>query len=203
MTSRRPGFLILGSLLLLAPLAASAQAAGAGAGSTSVTGTVASVKGLTFAVTLADGTTKTVTLEPDALILDREPAAPVDIAAGDAVGVAATKGNDSLTATAITIFSPSMWDGIRKGQFSMADGEVMTNAMTGAVAKNTQGRTLTLKLELGTATILVPDDVKVTRLVTVKPEQLTVGLKVTFRGTAAADGSLAATTASFDQPARG
>jgi hypothetical protein len=189
-------------LLSVMPSLVAAQASGGGGGANanSVTGTIVSVKGLTFVVSLADGTQKTVTLKDGALVLDRQVTTPDQIKAGDAVGVAATQDNNALTATSINIFAPEMWANMKEAQFNMPSGQIMTNAMTAQVAQNTQGRTLTLKMAMGNVTITVPDGIPVHRLVAVKPDQLIAGLKVTFRAMAAADGSLTASGASFDQP---
>ncbi len=155
--SMKPGrlalFLVL--LCLLSPLAVGAQAAGTGAGS--LDGTIVSIKGNVIVLTLADMTQKTVTLKDGATILDRQPATADQIKAGDALGVAAKSDNGTLVATSINIFAPQMWDVVRKGQFPMTTGETMTNALIAQVVANSQGRVLTMKLDMGNATIVVPD----------------------------------------------
>ena len=195
-----PGRMALFLLCLLSPLAAGAQAAG---GPPPLTGVIASVTGNVLVLTLADSTQKTVTLKDGATILDRQVATADQIKAGDALGVAAKTDNGTLVATSINIFAPQMWDVVRKGQFPMTTGETMTNAMTAQVVANSQGHVLTMKLDMGSATIVVPDGIMIHRLVFVKADQLTVGLPVSVRVTADAGGNLTASSVSFDQPTRG
>jgi hypothetical protein len=168
-----------------------------------VTGTIVSVKGLSFVIGLADGTQKTVVLKDGALVLDRQVATVADIKPGDAVGVAAKLDSGVLTATSINIFAPEMWAAMQTRQFTMTNGETMTDAMTAKVESSDKGRVLTLQPDMGTATIIVPDGIDIHRLVAVKTDQLVPGLKVTFRTTTAADGTLTASGASFDRPSRG
>ncbi len=205
----KPGRMALVSVLaflLLAPLFAGAQASGgsnARGNFNAVTGTIVSFKGLTFVISLADGTQKTVQLGDKALILDREPATASDIKVGDAVGVASRDDNGQMIATSINIFAPEMWSNMRTAQFKMTSGETMTNAMTAQVEQNAQGQVLTLKLDMGTATISVPADAQIHRLVAVPVDQLKVGLKVTFRVQSTTGNTLTALGATFDQPSQG
>jgi len=189
--------------LVLAPLAATAQAGGP----PPLAGTIASITGNVFVLTLQDGTQKTVTLKDGAIILDRQALTADQIKAGDALGVAARSANGTLTATSINVFAPQMWDNpnMRKGQFAMTSGEnmTMTNAITAQVIQNSQGHVLTMKVDMGIATITVPDGIPIFRLVVVKQDQLTVGLPITVRATADANGNLTASSVSFDRPARG
>jgi hypothetical protein len=187
-------------LLAAAPFTAVAQGVG---GSTAVTGTIVSIDGTTYVVRLDDGTQKTVVLRDNAIILDRLVTTADQIRVGDALGVAARLDNGKLVATSINVFAPEMWEGVRKGQFPMQTGEVMTNAMTAEVVQNSQGRVLTLKLDMATATIVVPDGIPIHRLVSVKPDQLAVGLKVTFRTVTDSGGHLTASGVTFDQATRG
>lgn len=193
--------LLIAFLLLLSPFAGVAQAAGpASSGAGSLDGTIASIKGNVIVLTLADATQKTVTLKDGAFILDRQLATANDIKTGDALGVAARVDNGALIATSINIFAPRMWDGARKGQFPMSTGETMTNALTARVVQNAQGHVLTMKLDMGTTTITVPDGITIHRLFLVKPDQLTVGLRVMVRTAADANGNLTASSVSFEQP---
>jgi hypothetical protein len=203
--SMKPGRVafVLVVLCLLSPLAAGAQAAaGAGAGAGSIDGTIVSITANVIVLTLADATQKTVTLKDGATILDRQVATADQIKPGDALGVAAKTDNGALVATSINIFAPQMWDVVRKGQFPMATGETMTNAMTAQVVANSTGHVLTMKLDMGNATITVPDGITIHRLVFVKADQLTPGLRVMVRATTDANGNLTASSVSYDQPAR-
>jgi hypothetical protein len=201
MRSGRLAFFII-LVCLLSPLAAVAQAA-AGTGAGPIDGTIVSIKGNVIVLTLADNTQKTVTLKDGAVILDRQLATADQIKEGDALGIAARSDNGALVATSINIFAPQMWDGMRKAQFPMTTGETMTNAMTAQVVQNAQGRVLTMRLDMGNATITVPDGIMIHRLVFVKADQLTAGLRVMVRATADASGNLTASSVSFDQPTRG
>ncbi|MGA2975987.1 MAG: hypothetical protein ABSF77_11820 [Spirochaetia bacterium] len=169
----------------------------------SVDGTIVSIAGNTMTLTLADKTLRTVALQESTIILERVAATLEEIKAGDALGVAARRTDNALIATNINIFSAEMWDGVRKGQFPMTTGEVMTNALVTDYVTAVQGRSLTMKYNEGTTTITVPDGVPIHRLLTVKPAALVAGLHVVVRVTPSADGSLKAATVSFDQPAKG
>jgi hypothetical protein len=197
----KPGRLALFLVLfcVLSPLAAVAQASGAG----SLDGTIVSIKGNVIVLALADATQKTVTLKDGAMILDRQLATAEQIKAGDALGVAAKSDNGALIATSINIFAPQMWDVVRKGQFPMTTGETMTNAMTAQVVQNSQGHVLTMKLDMGNAMITVPDGIVIHRLVIVKADQLTAGLHVMIRTTTDASGNLTASSVSYDQATSG
>jgi len=191
--------LVVVVLLAVAAAGGFAQAAGPAP----LSGTIASVNGSVLTLTLADKSVKDVVLQEKTLILERDVAAVGDIRAGDAMGVAARRSGAELIATSINIFSPEMWDVVRKGQWQMTSGETMTNAMVSDYAQGMSGHTLTMKYENGTATITVPDGIPVHRLLSVKPAALAVGLQIVVRGTAGADGALKAASISFEGPARG
>jgi Domain of unknown function (DUF5666) len=165
-------------------------------------GIIASIQGATITLTLADSTQKVVTLQTGTIILDRQVSAVDQIKPGDALGVTAHRDNGALVASAINIFSPQMWDGVRKGQWPMAKpGDIMTNALTTAYVQAMNGRTLTMKLPDGTmVTITVPDGVTVRRMVTVQASALSVGLRVSIRIATDSAGNTMATSISFDQP---
>ncbi len=177
-----------------------AQAASSGSTvAPSVDGTISAVSGSMVTLTLADGTSKSVKLQGTTMVLARQVATLDGIMAGDAVGIAARRDSNALVATNINIFAPQMWDIVRKGQFPMADGQTMTNAVVAQAVKGVQGRTLTMKLTEGVSTISVPDEVPIHRLVALTTASLTVGLHVLIRGSANADGSFTAASVSFDQ----
>jgi len=197
----RRGALALIVMVLLAGAAAGGVAQAAGPAP--ISGTITSVKGSVLTLTLADKSVKEVALQEKTLILERDTVGVGDIRSGDAMGVAARRSGADLIATSINIFSPQMWDVVRKGQWQMTSGETMTNAMVSDYAQGMSGHTLTMKYNGGTATITVPDGIPVHRLVTVKPAALTVGLQISVRVTAGPDGALTAASISFDGPARG
>jgi len=167
-----------------------------------VTGTIVSVNGSNFTLALADSTQKTVMLLGSTLILERDTAAVDQIKPGDAMGVAARRSGMDLIATSINIFSREMWDVVRKGQWPMTTGEVMTNAMVSDYVQGLNGHTVTMKYADGTATIAVPDGIPIHRLVSMKREALVVGMQVVVRGNAGSDGTLTAGSVSFDGPAK-
>ena len=116
LSTRSFGRLIFFAVLLAAPLLAlSAQAA-----PSPVDGVVASIEGSTLMLTGANGGTSRVLIQPDALILGRKPSTLATIKPGEAMGVTATRGSDgSLTATVINVFTPELWNRVRKGQWDM------------------------------------------------------------------------------------
>ena len=167
-------------------------------------GTIAAIKGPTITLTRADNMTKTVAVQDKTLILGRQVVTLDQIKPGDAMGVASRRDSDgAMVAISINIFAPEMWDGVRKGQFPMSTGDTMTNAVVSRYAASVKGRVLTMKYAEGTSIIKVPEDTQIHRLRAAKPAVLTVGLHITVRGTAAPDGSVKATSISFDQPAKG
>lgn len=169
-----------------------------------VEGTIAAIKGNTITLTLADTLAKTVSLQEKTLILERQAATLDQIKPGDAMGVASRRDSDgSMVAISINIFAPEMWDGVRKGQFPMSTGNTMTNAVVSQYAASVNGRVLTMKYAEGTSTIKVPEDAQIHRLRAARRAALTVGLHITVRGTANPDGTLKATSISFEQPAKG
>ena len=168
-----------------------------------VEGTIDAVKGSTITLTQADKMTKTVAVQDKTLVLARQAAGLDQIKPGDAMGVGSRRESDgSLTALYINIFAPEMWAGARKGEWVMASGETMTNAMVTQYAAGVKGRVLTMKYVEGTSAITVPDGTQIHKLVAVTRAELTVGLKVTVRGSAGPNGSITANSISFDQPAK-
>jgi hypothetical protein len=175
---------------------------GAADAQVTVSGRIGAVSGGTIFVTGADGAATSVAIGKDTLILGRKGADLTSIRPGDALGVAAVKAPDgSLSATAINVFSPELWQRVRKGQFPMANGQVMTNAQVERTGAGVQGRLLYLKYEMLTAAIVVPASADIRRSVTLGLADLKPGLSVAVRGVAGADGILAASSVSLDLPA--
>ena len=154
-------------------------------------------------VTIAssDGSRKVAKIQPDTLILRRETTTLGAIKPGDALAVTATKGAEgSLTAVSINIFSPQLWSRVRKGQWMMETGNIMTNALVTQVVERVDGRTLYMKLDQGTGMISVPTAAEIHRLTTVRPGDLKPGMRVTVRGVADSDGTIKASSITFDRP---
>ncbi len=171
-----------------------------------VEGTIDAVNGSSITLTQADKMTKTIALQDNTLILARQLVGVDQIKAGDAMGVASRRDSDgSMVAISINVFAPELWNspGMRKGEFPMPTGDTMTNAVVAQYAAGVKGRVVTMKYAEGTSTITVPDGTQIHKLVAVKASALTVGLKVTVRGTAGPNGSVVANSVGFEQPAKG
>ena len=180
-------------------LAGSAVAVAAQGQDTTVEGEIYALSGMTLTLTLADSSLKTVNLLPETLVLAREEALLEAIQPNDALGVAARREPDgSLTASSINIFSPQLWSRVRKGQFPMQSGDLMTNALVIENALAVQGRLLHLRYEALVTEINVPEGVRITRILTERIADLKEGLRVLIRGTTSADGSLSAGSVSFE-----
>jgi cellobiose-specific phosphotransferase system component IIC len=171
---------------------------------TSVEGAIAAISGQTATLTLANGATKTVAFQPKTIISRVDKSSLAEIKPGDALGVTSRRESDgSLTALKINIFSPEIYKIVPRREFVMTTGDTMTNAVVKAFAKSVDGQTLTMTLPSGASTIKVAPDVPVFRMVSVKEADLTTGLHVVVRGTQAPDGTLRASSVSFDKPAKG
>jgi hypothetical protein len=168
-----------------------------------VQGTISAITSGSVTVTGADGFARKVLVTSATLVRRSQPATLDQIKPGDALGVAARRDGDSLIATAINIFPPEVYQAVRKGQFGMTDGQVMTNALVTQYVKAVNGRELTMTYADGTAKITVPDGAPIHRLVAVTISALAVGQKVTIRVSTAAGGGLTATSVVIDAPAKG
>ncbi len=189
---------IAAAVMLVVPLSAGAAPADQ---VSVVNGTIAAVNGSSLTVAPASGAEKIVKIEPETLILSRETTTLSTIKPGDAMGVAAKRGADgSLTAISINIIAPELWSRARKGQFPMESGDVMTNAVVMQVAERVEGRTLYLKYNDGAAAILVPAATEIHRVTTVRIGDLKPGMRVTVRGLGNPDGTIKASSITFDRP---
>jgi hypothetical protein len=155
-------------------------------------------------VTLPDGSVKPVMLLPDSLVLGREPVTLDSIKPNDAVGVASRRGSDgSLTAVYINIFSPELWNVVRKGTFPMESGDLMSNAVVTEYVAGVQGRVLTLKYQGETTAINVPENTRINRLITEKVNDLTKGTHIIVRATVDPEGYIVASSVIYDVPSKG
>jgi hypothetical protein len=209
------GFLLAAPLLLLAAQSGygskpqgsmsgpAAMQAAAPAAQIALEGAIVSIEGSTLVLAGTNGATSRVLVQADSLILGRKAATLDSIASGEAMGVTATRGSDgSLTATAINVFTPQLWQRVRKGQWDMATpGLVMTNAEVDRLVDKVEGRTLYLKYEMLSAAISVPVGAVIRRSVSLKFADLKPGMKVSVRLAPSTDGSLRAAMVSFDAPA--
>jgi hypothetical protein len=189
-------------MMITAAAAGAAMPAGAAtAGATSVVnGTIAAVNGGSVTVTASDGHRTIAKIAPDTLILSRGPATLGMIKPGDPLSVTAKReANGALTAVSINIFSPALWARVRKGQWTIRSGNVMTNAMVAQVVERVEGRTIYMKLDQGTGTIDVPSRTQIYRLETVGAGALKTGMHVRVRETAEPDGTTKASSIVFDR----
>src|SRR5262249_19357093 len=96
---------------------------------TQADGTIASVARSNLTIATESGQ-KVVKLAPETLVLSRQTATLGAIKPGDPMAVTSKRETDgSLTAVSINIFSPELWDRVRKGQWVMDSGNIMTNAI--------------------------------------------------------------------------
>ncbi len=194
--SATPVVVFMSALLLVSAAAGFAQSAVP----TSIDGTVASVSAGQITLTAADGSTKSATLSPATLVLERRNATLSDVKTGDAMGVTTHRAVDgSMTATAINIFSAELYKVVKKGQFPMQQpGQIMTNAVVSAYAAKGDMHSLTMKFGDQTFPIVVPDGTEIHRLVTVTKSMVKVGMHVLVRGSLNSDGSVKAMSVSYD-----
>jgi hypothetical protein len=150
-------------------------------------------------ITTRAGAQVRVLITSDTTVIQRKAGTLENIKPNDFVGVTARREADgSLTAISINIFPPEFKDRVRQAQFVMETGNVMTNATVFQNVRRVEGRTLYLKLGDGSVIIAVPKDATVVRLTLAKASDLRPGMTVVVRGTAGADGTLAATTITVD-----
>jgi len=162
-------------------------------------GTISAVRGNGVTIASPGAGDKVVQVDGDTLILNRQPAVRGEIKPGDALGVAAKRGTDgSLTAISINIFSPELWSRATKGQFPMASGDVMTNAVVAQYVERVEGHTLYMKLDQGNAPISVPAATEIHRLVTAHLGDLKPGMRATVRGNGNPDGTIKASSITFE-----
>ncbi len=191
---------LFSTLLLGIPMAAFPQAM---SNSTPIQGTISAITSGSVTVTGSDGLDRKILITSATLVRTSQPATLDQIKPGDALGVAARRDGDSLIATSINIFPAQVYEGVRKGQFGMTDGQVMTNALVTQYVKSVDGRVLTMTYSDGTAKIIVPDAAQIHRLLIVKQSDLAVGQTVTIRVSSSAGGGLTATSIGIDKPAKG
>jgi len=185
-------------------LAGSAVAVLAQAQDVTIDGKVSAMDGMKLTLMMSDGATRIISLKPDTLVLARQPATLEDIKPMEAMGVAARRESDgTLTANNINIFSPELWNRVRKGQWPMQTGDMMTNALVTDYVLGVQGRVLKMRYHDLVATIVVPADAHINRLLTERAADLKEGMHVLVRGTTSAQGSLAVGSVIFDLPSKG
>jgi hypothetical protein len=200
--SNRLASVIAAAVMWAVPMAASAAP---GDQVTVAGGTIVAVDRSNITIAAPDGSQKVAKVQPDTLILSRETATLDAIKPGDALAVTAKRGADgSLTAVSINILSPELWGRVsRRGQWTMQSGDIMTNAVVTQTVERVEGRTLYMKLDQGTGGISVPTATEIHRLTTVLLGDLKPGMRVTARGVADQDGTIKASSITFERPAHG
>jgi hypothetical protein len=189
---------IAAAVMLVVPMAAGAAP---GDQVTVTDSTIAAVTGSNITIAAPDGNQRVAKVQPDTLILSRETGTLGAIKSGDALAVTAKRGVDgSLTAVSINIISPELWSRVPKGQWTMESGNIMTNAMVAQTVERVEGRTLYMKLDQGTGAISVPTATEIHRLTPVRLGDLKPGMRVTVRGVADPDGTIKASSITFDRP---
>ena len=163
-------------------------------------GTIASVAGTSLKINTESGP-RVVQVSPDTLILGRQATTLASIAPGDPMAVTSKRETDgSLTAISIVIFSSELWARARKGQWVMDSGNMMTNAVVMKYVDRVEGHTLYLKYNEGASAINVRPGTDIHRLVSVRLRDLKPGMRIMARGIGEADGSIKASSITFDRP---
>jgi predicted thioesterase len=199
--SMRPSTLV--PVIAAAVLLAGAMVAGAAPGDqvTVPDSTIVVVNGSNVTIAFPDGSQKVAKIQPDTLILSRETATLGAIKPGDALAVTAKRGADgSLTAVSISILSPELWSRAPKGQWVMESGDTMTNAVVAQTVERVEGRTLYMKLDVGIGALNVPTATEIHRVTPVRLGDLKPGIRVRVRGVADPDGTIKASSITFDRP---
>jgi Domain of unknown function (DUF5666) len=168
--------------------------------STVVSGTITSEQAATLTVTAANNVVKSISVGPDTLVLSRVAAQLSSIAQGDALGVAADRAEDgSLTATSINIFAPELWKRVKRGQFPMKSGQIMTNAEVAQLTPAASGYTLAMRVGDTTSAIRVPPTAEIHRIVALTIGDLKPGEHVIVRGALESDGSVKAASVNLEE----
>lgn len=141
---------------------------------------------------------KLAIVPPGTVVTRRTVIAWSEIQPGEWVGVDSKPGADGTQdSVAINVFSPSMVNKVRKGQFPMVSGDLMTNAPVEQISQGAQGVGLVLKNADAMVPFRVTEKTEVHRLVDASLSDLKPGTHVTVRGTINADGSVQATFVSI------
>jgi len=167
----------------------------------SLEGTVTAVLMDRVQVKTSDGSSHQAVLSAGVSVTKRVAATWKDIHPGDWVGVDSKPGADgSQESVAINVFSPGIIAKVRKGQFTMASGDLMTNAPVDQITSGTGGPGLVLKNADAMVSFRLTDKTVVHRLVDAGTPDIKPGEMVTVRGTVNADGSLEAANVSITGP---
>ncbi|HUW40457.1 MAG TPA: hypothetical protein VMV90_05565 [Rectinemataceae bacterium] len=149
-------------------------------------------------VLTADGQELIVTLPPDVLVLRSSVTDVQGIRPGDRIGVDAKRQADGgLDSVAINIFSAALWNRVKKGQFPMESGDVMTNATVDKTVTKLDGGLITLEQGGQSMQIRLTRDVQVHRLADASTADLVPGMQLLIRGTPNSGGGVTAATVTY------
>jgi hypothetical protein len=168
-----------------------------------VRGTIAAVNGSTFAVTETSGARLSLTLAPNAIVIDVLPTSLSEVKAGSYIGTAAIKQPSGVyRAMELQVFPASMRGvGLGTRAWNLTPHSTMTNGTVGGLdhAGGTVGTvsgsgdlTLTVNDGSGTKTVVVPSSVPVVTYALGSMGELQPGAHVLFFPEKKADGTLTA-----------
>ena len=158
-----------------------------------IRGTVAAMDHQTMTVTDRAGGTETVTLKPDAMVVEVVPTSLAEIKPDSFVGVTSLPGADGvLTAVEVHIF-PEAMRGTGEGHrpWDLGAGSTMTNGTVGTVS-GTGGRTMTVKYGTESKTIQVTDKTQIVSFQPGQMDELKPGAHIIVFAQKAPDGTLTA-----------
>ncbi len=158
-----------------------------------IRGTVAAIDHQTLTVTDRAGGTETVTLKPDAAVVDVVATSLAEIKPNSFVGVTSMPGADgALTAVEVHIF-PEAMRGTGEGHrpWDLGAGSTMTNGTVGTVT-GTGGRTMTVKYGAESKTIEVTDKTPIVSFQPGQMDELKPGAHIIVFAQKAPDGTLTA-----------
>jgi hypothetical protein len=162
-----------------------------------IRGTVAAMDHQTMTLTDRAGGTETVTLKPDAMVVEVVPTSLAEIKPDSFVGVTSMPGADgALTAVEVHIF-PEAMRGTGEGHraWDLGAGSTMTNGTVGTVT-GTGGRTMTVKYGADSKIIQVPDTIPIVSFQPGQMDELKPGAHVIVFAQKAPDGTLTASRVS-------
>lgn len=168
------------------------------AGATRFAGTVQAINQGEYQVRIADGSTLSFRLAPDARVMIRKGAQLADLTAGGFVGCTAVKGTgEALRATECHIFPESMrgagegHNPMQAPDTTMTNGSVatMTNGAVQTANGSANGVRMKVSYKGGEQLIEASSQTEVTLIVPITADQVKVGTRVNGAARAAADGS--------------
>lgn len=162
------------ALVAAGPLGAAAQS------TTTVEGTIATATQTSAVITTKMGST-TVTLNDKTRVFRRLPATLADVKVGTFLAITASKAADG-TLTAVSMNILDAIPNVRRGQWPMESGNIMTNMSVASIVSGVSGRTLKLSDQDQTTSIIVPNSTPIVRIVPGKLTDLKAGEHVTVRG---------------------